>query len=203
VRAPAVDLPGEPRHAARGALGSKGFLSVIRDLGQGQFYRSSVDLDGQDLPGVLRRWFEVSEQVETAFDVAVVPRGDEPIGDAVALLVQRLPDGDLAAVARLREALAGGALARALAAGPSAQELIEAVAGGGFELLADQEIAYRCGCSQARARTAVSALGADGVAEVLAQDGRAEVSCEFCHAHYVLERADLEELLARLRAAPA
>jgi molecular chaperone Hsp33 len=203
VRAPAVDLPGEPHLAARRALGSAGFLSVIRDLGQGQFYRSSIDLDGQGLPGVLRRWFEVSEQVETAFDVAVVPRGDEPIGDAVALLVQRLPDGDTAAVVRLREALAGGALARALAAGPSAQELLEAVAGGGFELLADQEIAYRCGCSLARARTAVSALGADGVAEVLTQDGRAEVSCEFCHAHYVLERADLEDLLVRLRAAPA
>jgi len=77
------------------------------------------------------------------------------------------------------------------------------VAGPGFELLADQEIAYRCGCSLARARTAVSALGADGVAEVLAHEGRAEVSCEFCHAHYVLERADLEALLERLRAAGA
>jgi len=201
VRAPGIHLPGDPAHAARGALGSKGYLSVIRDLGQGQFYRSSVDLDGQDLPGVLRRWFEVSEQVETAFDLAVVPHGDEPLGDVVALLVQRLPDGDSAAVARLRQALAGGALARALAAGPSAQELIQLVAGGGFELLADQEIAYRCGCSLARARTAVSALGVEGVVEVLAQEGRAEVSCEFCHAHYVLERADLEALLERLRGA--
>jgi redox-regulated HSP33 family molecular chaperone len=51
----------------------------------------------------------------------------------------------------------------------------------------------------ARARTAVSALGAAGVAEVLAEDGRAEVSCEFCHASYVLDREALEALLARLR----
>jgi molecular chaperone Hsp33 len=203
VRAPAVDLPGDPAQAAHYALGNKGFLSVIRDHGQGQFYRSAVDLDGQDLPGVLRRWFEVSEQVETAVDVAVVARGDEPIGDVVALLVQRLPEGDGAAVARIREALAGGALGRALASAPSAQELIEAVAGPGFELLADHEIAYRCGCSLARARTAVSALGVAGVTEVLAQEGRAEVSCEFCRAHYVLERADLEELLVRLKAAGA
>ena len=35
--------------------------------------------------------------------------------------------------------------------------------------------------------------------QMLADEGRAEVSCEFCHAHYVLDRAALEALLARLR----
>ena len=85
------------------------------------------------------------------------------------------------------------------ATGPSAQEVLRAVAFEGFELLADQEIAYRCGCSLARATSAVSALGADGVAEVIAGEGKAEVSCEFCHAHYVLDRPALEDLERRLR----
>jgi len=199
VRAPTADLPGEPAAAARAVLGQAGFLSVIRDLGGGKFYRSAVALGGDDLTGVLRRWFAVSEQVETALDLCVVAKGDEPLGDVVGLLVQRLPDGDTGAVQALRDALAGGALARAMARGGGAQELLAAVAGPGFELLADQEVAYRCGCSLARARSAVSALGAAGVAEVLAEDGKAEVSCEFCHASYVLDRPALEELLARLR----
>jgi molecular chaperone Hsp33 len=176
---------------------------VIRDLGGGKFYRSAVALAGDDFAGALRRWFAVSEQVETALGLCVVPRGEEPLGDVVGLLVQRLPDGDGAAVQALREALAGGALERALASGGSAQEVMAAVAGPGFELLADQEVAYRCGCSPARARTAVSALGASGVAEVLAEQGQAEVTCEFCHAHYLLDRAALEALLAALRAAEA
>jgi molecular chaperone Hsp33 len=199
VRAPGVDPPGPPAEAARAALGRTGFLSVIRDLGGGKFYRSAVALGGDGVTGVLRRWFAVSEQVETALDLCVVPRGDEPLGDVVGLLVQRLPDGDGAAVTALREALAGGALARALAGGGGAQEVLAEVVGPGFELLADQEVAYRCGCSMARARSAVSALGASGVAEVLASEGQAEVSCEFCHARYLLDRVALEELLARLR----
>jgi molecular chaperone Hsp33 len=199
VRAPGVEVPGEPAAAARAALGQSGYLSVIRDLGHGKFYRSAVALAGDGVEGVLRRWFEVSEQVETALGLCVVPRGDEPLGDVVGLLVQRLPDGDAAGVRATREALADGALARAMAHQAGAQEVLAAVAGPGFELLADQEVAYRCGCSLARARSAVSALGADGVAEVLASEGQAEVSCEFCHARYVLDRAALEELLARLR----
>ncbi len=204
VRAPGAEAPGDAAEAAQAVLGQSGYLSVIRDLGEGRFYRSAVAISGEGVAGVVRRWFAVSEQVETAFDLCVVPRGDEPLGDVVGLLVQRLPDGDAAAVQEVREALAAGALAHALATGAGgAQELITAVAGPGFDLLADQEIAYRCGCSQARARAAVSALGADGVAQVLEEDGRAEVSCEFCHARYELDRAALEELLARLREAAA
>lgn len=199
VRAPGADAPGDPEAAARQVLGQTGYLSVIRDLGQGRFYRSAVALGGDGVAGVLRRWFAVSEQVETAFDVCVLPRGDEPLGDVAGLLLQRLPDGDAAAVQAVRRALEGGALARALAGGAGAQEVLGALVGPGFDLLADQEVAYRCGCSEARARAAVSALGADGVAEVLADEGRAEVSCEFCHAHYVLDRPALEALLAQLR----
>jgi molecular chaperone Hsp33 len=200
VRAPGVDLPGDPAAAARAALGQSGYLSVIRDLGGGKFYRSAVAIGGDDVAGVLRRWFAVSEQVETALDLCVLPRGDEPLGQVAALLVQRLPGGEAAAVVDAGDAIAAGACREALATGATALAVIEAVAGPGFELLADQEVAYRCGCSLARARAAVSALGADGVAEVLAEDGRAEVTCEFCHAHYVLDREALEALLVRLRA---
>lgn len=202
VRAPGAEVEGCGAEAARAALGRSGYLSIIRDLGGGKFYRSAVALGPHDdLPAVVRRWFAVSEQVETAFDVAVVPRAGEPLGDVVGVLVQRLPDGDAAAVQSVREALAAGALAAALDGPAGAQQVLEAVAGPGFELLADQEIAYRCGCSMERARSAVSALGAAGVAEVLAGEGKAEVSCEFCHAHYLLDRAALEEIERRLRAA--
>jgi molecular chaperone Hsp33 len=203
VRAPQVHFPGPPAVARRAALGTTGFLSIIRDLGGGQFYRSSVDLAGDDLTGALRRWFAASEQVETALDLCVLPRGEEPLGEVAGLLVQRLPGGEAAALAEIRARLADGALAGALAGGGSAQEVLAAVAGPGFELLADSEVAYRCGCSLERARAAVSALGADGVAEVIADEGKAEVSCEFCHAHYVLDRAALEALEQALRARDA
>ncbi|MBK9518400.1 MAG: Hsp33 family molecular chaperone HslO [Anaeromyxobacter sp.] len=223
VRAPAIHLPGDPAEAARVALGTSGFLSVIRDHGSGQFYRSAVELGADGLAGALRRWFTASEQVATAVDLCVVPRAPnlpaaeggspgagaeaapEPLGDVVGVLVQRLPGGSDEAVAEVRERLLAGALRAALtgggasATGPSAQEVLRAVAFEGFELLADQEIAYRCGCSLARATSAVSALGADGVAEVIAGEGKAEVSCEFCHAHYVLDRPALEDLERRLR----
>jgi molecular chaperone Hsp33 len=171
---------------------------MLRDLGSGQFYRSAVELEALDLAGDLRRWFASSEQVATALGLAVAPRGDEPLGDVAGLLVQRLPDGDDAAVEEARRRIAGGALDEAIAAALPAQDVIRAVAGDGFDLLADVEISYRCGCSAERARVAVSALGADGVAEVIANEREAVITCEFCRTRYVVTEPELQDIHRRL-----
>jgi molecular chaperone Hsp33 len=113
VRRPAVHFPGDASRGAHAALGGSGYLSVLRDLGGGQHYRSAVQLEALDLAADLRRWFEASEQVATALGLAVVPKGAEPLGDVAGVLVQRLPDGDAGAVEEARRRIADGALRRA------------------------------------------------------------------------------------------
>ncbi|ABC80197.1 Hsp33 family molecular chaperone HslO [Anaeromyxobacter dehalogenans] len=198
VRRPAVHFPGDPDRAARAALGGSGFLSVLRDPGSGQYYRSAVELEALDVAEDLRRWFAASEQVETALDLAVVGRDGEPLAEVGGLLLQKLPDGDAAAIGAARERLAAGALRAALARGATAQEVIRDVAGDGFELLADEEVAYRCGCSPERARAAVSALGREGIEQVLAEEKQAVISCEFCRQRYVIGEAELRDIARRL-----
>lgn len=198
VRRPGVHFPGDAARGAHAALGGSGFLSVLRDLGNGQHYRSAVELQEMTVAGDLRRWFASSEQVATALGLAVAARGEEPLGDVAGLLVQRLPDGDDAAVEEARRRIAAGALDRAVAEGLSAQETIRAVAGDGFDLLADVELAYRCGCSADRARVAVSALGAEGVADVIAKEREAIITCEFCRTRYVVTEPELQDIRRRL-----
>jgi molecular chaperone Hsp33 len=198
ARSPAVHFPGDPRRGARAALGGSGFLSVIRDLGGGQLYRGSVELGEMDIAGDLRRYFAESEQVDTALDIQLASSPGEPISDAAGLLVQKLPDGDPGALEAARERISAGALAAELAAGASAQQALRAVAGEGFELLADQEVAYVCGCSQERARAAVAVLGRDGVAEILSSERQAVVSCEFCRQRYLVTEEELRRIARRL-----
>jgi molecular chaperone Hsp33 len=200
VRGPNVNFPGDPAAGARAALGGSGFLSVMRDLGEGQFYRGQVELRAMDLARDLDRYFAESEQVATALDLCVTPKDGEPLGEVAGLLVQKLPDGEGAALDEARTLLAKGELAQALTRGVGAQDAIRAVVGGGFELLADVEVAYRCGCSRERARTAVSALGREGIAEVLANEREAVITCEFCHQRYVIGEAELHEIAQRLAA---
>ena len=198
ARAPAVHFPGDPRRGARAALGGSGFLSVIRDLGGGQLYRGAVELGAMEIAGDLRRYFAESEQLDTALDIQVAAGTGEPLSDAAGLLVQKLPDGDAAAVAAVRRRLTEGALSSALDRGSSAQEALRAAAGDGFELLADQEVAYVCGCSRERAQAAVSVLGREGILEILAGERQAVVSCEFCRQRYVIGEEELLRIARRL-----
>jgi molecular chaperone Hsp33 len=198
VRAPHVHFPGDPAAGARAALGGSGYLSVIRDLGGGSFYRGQVELRALSVAPDLERYFTESEQVATAVDVAVLPGEGEPLGDVAGLLVQRLPDGDQAALEAVRARLGEGGFRAALARGAGGQDAIAAVAGDGFELLADLELAYRCGCSQARARAAVSALGKQGILDVLENEKEATVTCEFCRQRYVVSEIDLREMVRAL-----
>ncbi|HZZ84011.1 MAG TPA: Hsp33 family molecular chaperone HslO [Anaeromyxobacteraceae bacterium] len=200
VRAAQVDFPGEPAAGARAALGLHGYLSVLRDQGNGHFHRSQVELEALGVAGDLRRFFEKSEQVESALDLEVVAREGEPLGDAAGLLVQKLPGGDQAALEEVRSRVADGAFARAVQAGMSAQDAIVAVAGPGFELLGDLEVAYRCSCGPERARVAVSALGKDGILDVLAKEKQAVITCEFCRQTYVVPEAELQAMAERLGA---
>lgn len=198
VRGPAVHFPGDPVQGARAALGGAGYLSVVRDQGKGQFYRGSVELQELRLAGDLRRYFAESEQVDTALDLRVEARGQEPLGDVAGLLLQRLPGGDAEALQAVRGRIEEGGFARAVAEGSSAQEALRRLGGEGFELLADQEVAYVCGCSQERARAAVSVLGREGVEGLLAEDRKAVVACEFCRAQYLVGEEELRSILARL-----
>jgi molecular chaperone Hsp33 len=200
VRHAAVHFPGDPARGAHAALGGTGHLTVLRPLAEGGYYRSTVELESFDLAADLRRWFARSEQVATALDLCVLPRGDEPLGEVAGLLVQRLPDGDDRAVEAARARVAEGALAEALAADPHPQAAIEAVLGGGFDLMADLEVAYRCGCDHGRARAAASALGVQGIDEILAAERRMVIDCQFCKKQYVIDEAELREIRGKLAA---
>jgi molecular chaperone Hsp33 len=200
VRHAEVHFPGDPALGARAALGGTGHLTVLRPTSEGGFYRSTVQLEAFDLVEDLRRWFTASEQVATALDLCVLPGGDEPLGDVVGLLVQRLPDGDERAIEEIRARVAAGGLSAALASDPHAQAAIAAVAGGGFELLADMEVAWRCGCDHARARAAVSALGVSGIDEVLAAERQVVIDCQFCKKRYVIDEPELREIREKFAA---
>jgi molecular chaperone Hsp33 len=200
VRHPRVGFAGAPLAGARAAMGGSGFLSVLRDLGQGRFYRGSVELSGLDLAGHLRRYFAESEQVATALDLQVVPRGAEPLGEVAGLLVQRLPGEPEEPVAEVARRLEAGSLRAALEAGLGAMETVQAASGEELELLAEHEVAFRCSCSAERARNAVSALGLEGIADVLEGERQAVITCEFCRQRYVVPEEELRQMAERLAA---
>jgi len=192
-----VPVPGPFR--ARGALGRRGYVSVLRDVG-GEIYRGAVDLDAAqgdtEVADLIHRYFEQSEQVETGIALTVRPDGAEILGRVAGILIQALPDGDRgllrAAIGRLRTGwldevpIVDGALPERLA------ELFE---GEVIQPIDTHPALYRCGCSRERALRAVTAMGREEIADLWEKEGKAEATCEFCGAHYVIPGEELLGLI--------
>jgi molecular chaperone Hsp33 len=204
VKNPIVShLGSEGEYRWRPALGNKGFLSVLRDLGEGEYYRSSVELVHFDLAKDLERYFTVSDQVPSRVFLTVLPsaEGDsEPLGTVVGLLVQTLPDGNREEFQALGERLARD-FERTVAehARQGAPALLRAlVPQADLEIMSRYPLRYTCTCSKDRVKRALLAMGREELEDLLAKEGKAEATCHFCTTHYEVSGEEIREMLGSM-----
>lgn len=184
----------------RPVFGNKGFISVLRDLGQGEHYRSSVELTHFDLARDLEAFFLASEQVESRFFIELQPAGEEHLGRVSALLLQTLPDGDRAQLSALAKHLAGGAYAAAVKQSGDAGALAVLKAlfpEGKLEVMSRFPVEYSCSCSKDRVLNALAAMGRSELEDLLKKEGKAEATCEFCSTQYVIGAEEIRGLIAQ------
>jgi molecular chaperone Hsp33 len=182
----------------RPLLGNSGYLSVLKDLGGGEYYRSSVELGAFELGHDLERYFAVSDQVESVVRIRTVPAGREVLGAAGGFLIQKLPGGDAGALAAAGRRLGPRGLDRALleANGSGPALLRTLFPDAEVDVLAKRPLEFRCGCSRDRVHRALLALGNAELEDLLATDGQAEATCEFCTTRFVIPRDELRTLIA-------
>jgi molecular chaperone Hsp33 len=173
---PVPGTDGQPGFDFRRATGT-GYLHVVRDIGEGEPFSSTVELVSGCSGGVL---------------VQVLPKASsEPA--MVALLEERCREIQ-------------GFSARLAAHANNLQGLLEDI----FPDLDPQPlegesattaVRFHCPCSRSRSVAALRLLGRDELSEMLAEDGRAELTCHFCNEVYEVKAAELRELIDELTAA--
>ncbi|MET0403396.1 MAG: Hsp33 family molecular chaperone HslO, partial [Cystobacter sp.] len=191
----------------RPALGNKGFLSVLRDLGGGEQYRSAVELEHFELGGDLERYFGISDQLPTRVYLTVQPQpgpeGTEPLGLVAGMLLQPLPQGDMEAFAELGARLAREfePTVRAHAAQGAGALLKALVDQPDLEVMSRYPVSFTCSCSKERVKRALMTLGQAELEDILAKEGKAEADCHFCTMHYVITGEEIRGLIGELGAA--
>ncbi len=193
-----LEVMGEPGPFQwRPALGNSGYLSVLKDIGDGEYYRSSIQLSAMELSHDLNAYFVSSEQVATRLAVALSPRGNEPLGRVGGVLLQALPGGDIDSLKRRGETLAATLQKTLESAEPltAAGLLRAAVDGHELEVLASYPLEWSCNCSKERVLNALASLGKDEIRKMIEEQGNAVVSCQFCSSKHEATREDLEKLL--------
>ena len=180
-----------------------GTLNVIRDLGLRERYQGATALVSGEIDEDVEHYLTSSEQVVSALtcDAVVDARGQ--LVAAGGVLVQCLPGGDVEIVERARARLRSGVVFDALAASAAGPvELALQAVGIEPEILDLRPVRFHCPCTRERVAAALALCGEDELADMLARDGGAQVTCNFCNQSYDVTAAELERLLAEARSLP-
>ena len=182
-------------------VGDGRFVITLDPRNGKQTYQGIVALDGDSVAEVLQNYMLRSDQLETRLWLAADAQG------AAGLLLQKMPGVGGYAVAEqddehgadmwqcvttLTDTLRDEELL-----GLPAVELIRRLYGEEDVRLFDtQHVAFRCTCSRVKVARMLKMLGPDEVQSVLAEQGMAEVICEFCNQQYRFDKVDAEQVFA-------
>ncbi|RUM87879.1 MAG: Hsp33 family molecular chaperone HslO [Thermodesulfatator sp.] len=181
------------------AVGRKGFLSVVRDLGLREPYQSSVPLVSGEIAQDLAYYLTVSEQIPSAVALGVLVEVDGSIKEAGGFLVQRMPGASEEDLKAAEEAISqAGTVTQLLSQGLSPEDILEKLFPGRVEILEKREVRYRCRCSRERVENALAALGREELLKLIERKEPARVTCHFCGREYEVPLEDLQRLLSEL-----
>lgn len=197
-----VELPlkGPAKLDVGRAVGTEGSLTVIKDLRLKEPYVGTVPLVSGEIAEDVTAYFAESEQIPTACALGVLVDTDLSVAAAGGYLIQLLPGADDAVIDKIEEGIHRvGTVTQHLSKGMTAEELLRAVlADFELELLETVPVEYRCYCSRERMRNALRSMGKQELRALIAEQGRAELTCQFCDAVHIFEKDELEALAEEL-----
>jgi molecular chaperone Hsp33 len=202
VQESCVEVPSKvPRKLDVGAaVGQQGSLTVIKDLCLKEPYVGTVPLISGEIAEDITAYFVESEQIPTACALGVLVDRDGSVLTAGGYFIQLLPGADEEVIKAIEEGIAAlGAVTPALQSGMTPEAILRKVLERfDLELLETNPVEYRCYCDRERMKTALISIGKEELATMLREDGKAELTCQFCDAVQVFDKEDLEQLLASL-----
>ncbi len=207
VANPSVELPPNAKGKldVGGAVGS-GYLYVVRDIGYGYPYSSTVELVSGEIGDDVAHYLVSSEQTPSALVLGVFV-GAGGVTAAGGLLVQVMPKAarDEALVETLESRVAPLALAGftpLLQAGKTLTEIFQDLLGDmGLVIFPEtQMLRFHCGCSFDRVLGALKILGEAELQDMIIKDDGAEATCDFCGKVYQANSDQLAELIVDLQA---
>lgn len=203
VQNPVVELPlnSVGKLDVGGAVGTDGFLSVVRDHGFGEPQTGYSPIVTGEIGDDLSYFFANSEQVPTVCALGVLVDRDLTVRASGGYLLQLLPGADDETIDRIEKNIAGiPSISSLIEDGKSGLEILQsALCGFELEVIEEREVSYRCNCSRDRVERVLVSLGREELEALAQANEKTNVECHFCEKSYGFSSEDIKKLIEEAR----
>lgn len=198
IKNPHISLPLNEigKIDVRGAVGTEGMFTVIKDLGLKEPFSGQTPIVSGEIGEDFTYYLAVSEQIPSAVGVSVLVDTDDSIKTAGGFMIQIMPGASEEIIDKIEERLKETArISSLLDEGQTPEEILQTLlATDDIEFLENMPVQFKCDCSKEKFASAIITLGAEQIQELIDQDHGAEAVCAFCNNKYDYSEADLYEL---------
>lgn len=181
-----------------GAVGTNGFLTVIKDLGMKEPYVGQTPIISGEIAEDVTAYFSTSEQTPTVCALGVLVNPDLSIKAAGGLIIQLLPTAMEDTIEKVEKSIEGlEPISSLIDSGMSPEEICRhALKLFDLEVLDSSDPEYKCYCSKERVEAALISTGKEELADMM-NDEKTEVSCQFCDNKYIFTPDDIKMLIKK------
>lgn len=181
----------------RRAVGTEGFISVVKDTGLRDFFTGQVPIVSGELGEDFTYYFVTSEQVPSSVGVGVLVNPDNTILAAGGFIIQLMPGAEEETITDIENHLKRiPPISKLIEKGLTPEEILEEVLGeGNVKILETVPVSFRCTCSKDRFSNAIVSLGKEEIQDMIETDGKAEAQCHFCNEKYQFSGEELRTLI--------
>ena len=182
------------------AVGNQGFINVIKDIGLKEPYIGISPLTSGEIADDFANYFQTSEQRQTAVALGVLvdKNGVKASG---GYIISAMPDATDEEISNVEKSIfQAGAMSKMLDQKLSLKEIAEKITGDKKIKVIDASIepVYECECNKEKFADSLITLGKEQLKELIEEDGKAEIKCQFCNKTYNFTKEELEEIKNRI-----
>ncbi len=198
VTNPRVEIPLKENGKldVSGAVGTNGFVYVIKDIGLKESYSGSVPLVSGEIAEDITAYYAVSEQIPTVCALGVLVNPDLTVKKAGGVLIQLLPGADNSTIDKLEENLKHvRPVTQMMDDGMDIKDIVFTMLDGfETEVLYETETHYNCPCSRERVRGVLSSMATEELDSMAEEMDEIKVECHFCNKDYVFTPAEVKAI---------
>jgi molecular chaperone Hsp33 len=197
---PDVDLPLKENGKldVGGAVGTDGYLSVMKDFGAGDPYTGQIPITTGEIAEDITSYYAISEQIPTVCALGVLVNPDNSIAVAGGFIIQLMPDADEETVAAIESKVNGApSVTSMMEDGMSPEDILEYYLGDlDLKINETEPVRFYCDCSKEKVARALATISRKDLEEIINDGEEIEVKCHFCNSAYKFGIDELNEIMA-------